>query len=606
MDVPHIGAGSWLRSRERDLTGSDRSRRNRPVFSVESLEGRALLSGIIGNVSTLPASVVAGQMTTSTNGNLWVAESHGTTPQIAQITASGATTQYNLPATDAAGTVNGLATDKAGNVWYSIATPSAGAPGGMSGKIGRISPNGAISEFQLPYANDVPGQMALGPDGNMWVAVSSTTLGFGIAKVTPTGEVTRIAINGTAMPTWLAAGSDGGGWFVQGNQIDRMNPSDGTLKTFAMPKPTDGSAVDLSNAQLTLAGDGNLWFIGLGGLSQITPTGHVTTLPAPGASITSLSTASDGNLWISFLPPSTGTLSTTPGAVVARVTTQGATSIVTDRADATNIPVWRMAGGPDASLWLNEGGATIGRLNIMSIPTYTPPIVLPSTTAPVSTNANGSFSGAIASFNSNLANTTAASFTASINWGDGHITTGTIVPNANGGFDVDGSNIFSVPTGTTEQATISITGPNNSQAVIYGVVNVTNSTWQSFPAGTTNTTPIAGGTSSGTNTTPASGGTATPLTGNTTSSGPSASATTPSTTTSGGITPLSGATSVPTVKMTRAEQHAAALSAARANRAAHVTRGHVGTHGRTVGAAHPRGPVHAARHVVVRKPARHK
>ncbi len=638
MDVRHVGLGFWLRSAERERTASQRTRRNRSVVSVEFLEGRELLTSAIGNVTTLPASVVAGPMVTSLDGNLWVAESNGTAPQIARITASGGTTQYNLPAWEASGTVNGLAADKAGNVWYSIAIPTTGVTGGVSGRIGEITPNGKMSEFQLPYSDDVPGQMALGPDGNLWVGVSNPTLGYAIEKVTPTGAVTRIAINGTSVPRWLAAGSDGGVWFVQGNQIDRLNPSDGTLKTFAMPTPTDGSAVDLSNAQLTLAGDGNLWFIGLGGLSQITPTGQVTTLPAPGASITSLSTASDGNLWISFLPPTTGPLSGTLGAIVARITTTGVTTIVPDRAAATSIPVWQMVGGPDASLWLDEAGSTIGRLNITSIPSFTAPIVMPTTAGSVTTDANGNFSGTIASFNSNLDNTTAASFIASINWGDGHITTGSIVANANGGYDVDGNNDFSVPTGTTEKATISITGPNSAQAVIYGVVNVTNTSWQSFPAGTS--TPITGGTSSGTST-PTSGttGTTTPLTG-----GTSAGSTGTGSSTTGTTTPLTGGTSTgstgtgsstpgsstntstpttptqsstpagttspvatPTVvplKLTRAQKLEAALEAARAKRAAIVAKGHVVASGKTVGATHPKGPAHPAKKVVVKKPVR--
>ena len=54
-------------------------------------------------------------------------------------------------------------------------------------------------------------------------------------------------------------------------------PSSGSVTEFSLPDSTDGSPIDLSNAQLTGASDGNVWFIGLGGVSQITPSGVVTT-----------------------------------------------------------------------------------------------------------------------------------------------------------------------------------------------------------------------------------------------------------------------------------------------------------------------------------------
>jgi hypothetical protein len=52
------------------------------------------------------------------------------------------------------------------------------------------------------------------------------------------------------------------------------------------------------------------------------------------------------------------------------------------------------------------------------------------------------FSGRVATFSDTDNTSTAQNFTATINWGDGHITNGTITKNAQNGFDVAGTNTF--------------------------------------------------------------------------------------------------------------------------------------------------------------------
>jgi hypothetical protein len=54
------------------------------------------------------------------------------------------------------------------------------------------------------------------------------------------------------------------------------------------------------------------------------------------------------------------------------------------------------------------------------------------------------FTGAVASFSDLDPNANAKDFTATINWGDGHLSNGTIVANANGGFDVVGTNTYTI------------------------------------------------------------------------------------------------------------------------------------------------------------------
>jgi hypothetical protein len=66
--------------------------------------------------------------------------------------------------------------------------------------------------------------------------------------------------------------------------------------------------------------------------------------------------------------------------------------------------------------------------------------------APVFTTTQGqSFTGIVATFSDSDPNGNAKDFTATINWGDGHLTNGAILANGAGGFDVSGTNTYSKP-----------------------------------------------------------------------------------------------------------------------------------------------------------------
>jgi len=62
--------------------------------------------------------------------------------------------------------------------------------------------------------------------------------------------------------------------------------------------------------------------------------------------------------------------------------------------------------------------------------------------ATIVTNVGAAFNGTVATFSSANAAATAKDFFAVINWGDGHLTNGTVTANTSGGFDVAGTNTF--------------------------------------------------------------------------------------------------------------------------------------------------------------------
>ncbi len=431
-----------------------RARRRAASLRVESLESRQLLTGTIADALTLPAGVTIGPMVSSELGPLYYAEVGGSgTSKIGVLSSAGTQSTVSLPSTDAAGKITGIAADTAGNVWFAYTPPTSNASTSQ-GLIGEISPTGNVTEFALPRT-DKPGSVTLGPDGNIWVSIINVGTGASLAKVTPQGKITEYPVKGASELDWLTAGRDGNLWFTDGTKIGKMTPT-GTVTEYGLTD-SSGAKVDLSNAQLTSGADGNIWFLGLGGLSNITPQGQVQTSLTPGTTLTALSSAGDGNLWFSFLPASTNSLAENPGAIIVRMTPAGATTQLSDRVDTSETAVESMTPGPDATLWVNDGGTMIKQISLTNVPAFTPPIVYPKTTTGLTTNGSGLVSGTIVTFNAYDSTAQASDFTASINWGDGHVSTGTVTQDPQSGdFDVTGSNTYSAPAGSVYKVTVTV------------------------------------------------------------------------------------------------------------------------------------------------------
>src|SRR5207248_3319511 len=100
-----------------------------------------------------------------------------------------------------------------GNVWFGEIL------GNGFSEIGKISPDGAVTHY--PIRND--GNVALGPDGNIWF----TTNGRSIGRVTPAGDAQYHPINGGRE---LVLGPDGNLWLSGpgGDKISRIT-TDGVI-----------------------------------------------------------------------------------------------------------------------------------------------------------------------------------------------------------------------------------------------------------------------------------------------------------------------------------------------------------------------------------------
>ncbi len=110
----------------------------------------------------------------------------------------------------------------------------------LGNKIGRITPDGTITEFSTGLS---PGcslwGITAGPDGNLWFAEQA---GDRIGRITPDGTITEFPPQ--PLPEWsqpinIATGPDGNLWFTElgANKIGRIT-TDGTITEFPIPTPS--------------------------------------------------------------------------------------------------------------------------------------------------------------------------------------------------------------------------------------------------------------------------------------------------------------------------------------------------------------------------------
>jgi virginiamycin B lyase len=195
-------------------------------------------------------------------------------------------------------------------------------------RIGRITPDGVIVEFEIPTAASQPRAIALGADGNIWFGMFAAGK---IGCITPQGKITEFSPpTADSGPRALAVGADGHIWFSEfkANKIGRITLV-GRVTEFPMPRPNSGPG------DITAGADGALWFVELSGgmdglatdgnrVGRITLTGDVTEYAMPGAgpSPINIAVGPDRNIWY------------TRGSSLGRVTPDGAITELTAGAGA--------------------------------------------------------------------------------------------------------------------------------------------------------------------------------------------------------------------------------------------------------------------------------
>lgn len=219
----------------------------------------------------------------------------------------------------ALGDLGGIAAGRDGDIWF---TEPAG------NEIGRITPNGTVTQLQVPTADSEPADLALGPEGDIWFTESKTNK---IGRLDASGSISEfpvplppakhaeeVTIGLPSLPPpanaaqrvgpgAITLGADGNLWFsegasgssassIYGGEIDRITPT-GAISQFVIP-----SSPNSEPDAITLGPDGDLWFTEntLNGsvIGRVTPAGTITTFPLPEHhEASAIAPGPDGDLW---------------------------------------------------------------------------------------------------------------------------------------------------------------------------------------------------------------------------------------------------------------------------------------------------------------------
>jgi len=250
-----------------------------------------------------------------------------------------------------------------GNLWFTES---------LANRIGRITPDGAITEFSAGLTDKVtspgseypasPSDITAGPDGNLWFTEQS---GPRVGRITPDGAITEFSAGITAVSYLTAipitAGPDGNLWFNQGapretggGLVARITPAG--VATVLSPRP------GVFLGWITAGPDGNVWFTEIDGqdngvIVRITPAGKTTEFSSSttGATPGEITAGCDGNLWFTanFIDFNTGV---TDGRI-GRITPKG--KVTEFSAGITGTP-GSITAGPDGNLWFTVSGDTAG------------------------------------------------------------------------------------------------------------------------------------------------------------------------------------------------------------------------------------------------------
>ena len=292
-----------------------------------------------------------GKVALGGDGNVWFADPAQN--KVGRITPEGSITEFDVPGSGYHG--HSMTRDRAGNIWIA----ASGVGGESRGSIMRVSPAGAVTRFAIPNS---PLAVAVGSDGNVWILEGYGASSLG--RLTPKGVYTEFQLPPSGgQPNGIVAGPGGYLWIVESSR-DRVDvarvTTTGKGKDFPLDLPTE----PLSANSIAVGPDGNLWVGARGEIDRLTPAGAVTSFPLPkGAYAGDLTTGPDGNLW--FLDGASNS--------IGRMTVQGA---VRAFPLPTGAAPYGLTAGSDGRMWFAEWGYKIASIGVtVPVPSFSPQIL---------------------------------------------------------------------------------------------------------------------------------------------------------------------------------------------------------------------------------------
>ncbi|HLM87301.1 MAG TPA: hypothetical protein VK272_14060 [Solirubrobacteraceae bacterium] len=247
-------------------------------------------------------------------------------------------------------------------------------------KIGRLTPAGQLTQFETPIQAGLPGsqherpkQIIVGPENDLWFVSpgnGSNAEGGGsniLGRITPQGAVSQFPAplipsgrgkqesKADEVPRALAKAANGNLWmeeqFEEGT-IGLIEPG-GVIKQIRVGE--SGQGIDTEGDSMVATPEGGLWFRERGGgLTLLNPSGEVQARYSLRENVgwevdRSSVTTGDDALWV-----------TTPREVLARITSSGTGEIAFC---STNEAPEQIAIGPEGDLWFSAyDGSAFGRL----------------------------------------------------------------------------------------------------------------------------------------------------------------------------------------------------------------------------------------------------
>jgi streptogramin lyase len=301
-------------------------------------------------------------LATGPDGAVWFTELE--TDKIGRITSDGAMMEYPLRGQGDAGHSIVLGSDH--NLWVTMGVTRAGFATNTPAAIGRITLAGALTTIPLPpsscpdgndYYDETPDQIAQSADGSLWFIVerrADISTCDTIGRITLDGHVTVYALPyQDAEFSSLTRGTDGNIW-VAGDENQTFNvwrfAPDGTYRSFQVPPRISHFGFDTINA-ITAGPDGNLWFTNDGGafsqtnaVVRMTLGGQFTPYALGQNEPHDIVVGPDHNVWLTEVISDT----------IVRVSPAGA---MTTYSLAHGTGPQDLIVGPDGFLWFTEEGS---------------------------------------------------------------------------------------------------------------------------------------------------------------------------------------------------------------------------------------------------------
>jgi streptogramin lyase len=218
---------------------------------------------------SFPLDITAGP-----DGNVWFSE--GAVGQIAFITPSGHIEEIPFSSSGAAG---GIVTGPDGNIWFTDL---------IGNSVWRLDlATRVLTSFPVPTADSFPSDITVGSDGNLWFVEGVGKIG----RITPQGVITEFG-SGLSLPFSIATGPDGNVWFTLRfvQEIGKLTPN-GDFTFY--PIPASGEEIAPGH------GD-NLIFTEFGSskIAKITTDGVVTESPViPSSQPTGITAGPRNTIW---------------------------------------------------------------------------------------------------------------------------------------------------------------------------------------------------------------------------------------------------------------------------------------------------------------------